>query len=336
MILSVTEPRLTVWVVLVCLLPWSEAGGQAQNGGVSPRPTPAPPPMPAQAGSPIDFFRSLITATSPEREKLLAAKEPKLRKVLEDYALKFQALPAEQRELRLRNMELRYHVTALFRTAPSNRTERLKFVPDRDRPLIEQRLMVWDELTPEEREKALQDERMTRELIGVGLQRSSGYAAPLTGQASNQLVRIEQQFVHWQMYVPDARHARIQRTFKELFELTDEEQAREKLRPLPLNDEERKLMEQTLARFKQLSVSQRITCVTNFGKFADLSPAERREFLVNAEEWQKMKPEDREAWRKLIRKVPPLPPLPHNYRQPPLPSVVNPQRAGTTPALTTN
>jgi hypothetical protein len=333
MISSVTEPRplgpLALWVVLVCLIPWSEAGGQAPNRPVSPRPTVTPPPMPTQAGSPIDFFRTLVTATPQERQKLLASKEPKLRKVLEDYALKYQALPAEQRELRLRNMELRYHVTSLLRTAPSNRTERLKFVPDRDRPLVEQRLKVYDQLTPEQREAALQNERTTRELIGVGLPRNSGNGSSLTGQASNQVVRIEQEFVRWQM-LPDARHAQIQRTFKELFELTDEEQAREKLQPLPLNDGERQLMEQTLARFKQLSLSQRNTCVTNFGKFASLSPAERREFLVNAAEWQKMKPEDRQAWRNLIAKVPPLPPLPHSFRKPPLPPIVQNPRTGTT------
>jgi len=330
MISSVMEPRpfrpLALWVVLACLLPWTEAGGQAPNRAVSPKSAVAPPPMPTQAGSPIDFFRALITATPQEREKLLAAKDSKLRKVLEDYALKYQALPAEQRELRLRNMELRYHVTSLLRTAPSNRTERLKFVPDRDRPLVEQRLKYWDQLSAEQREVALQNERLTREYIGVG---SSGNTASLTGQASNQVVRIEQEIVRWNM-VPDTRHAQIQRTFKELFELTDEEKAREMLGPLPWSDEDRQLMERALTRFKQLSLSQRNTCVTNFNKLTLLSPAERREFLVNAEEWQKMKPEDREAWRKLISKVPPMPPLPHSFRRPPLPMAQNPQRAGTT------
>ena len=336
MISSVTEARslrpLALWVVLVCLLPWSEADAQAPNRPVSPKPTVAPPPMPTRVGSPIDFFRTLISANPAEREKLLEAKEPKLRTVLANSALEFQNLPAEQRELRLRNMELRYHVTALFRTAPSNRTERLRFVPDRDRPLVEHRLKYWDQLTAEQREVALQNERLTRDYIGVP--RSPGNTASLTGQASNQVVRIEQEIVRWNM-VPDARHAQIQRTFKEFFELTDEEKAREKLQPLPFNGEERQLMEQTLARFKQLSLSQRNTCVTNFNKFASLSPAERREFLINAEEWQKMKPEDREAWRKLISKVPPRPPLPHSFRRPPMPMVQNP-RTGTTTVPGTN
>ena len=336
MISSATEPRLlrpvVLWVVLVCLLPWSEANGQAQNRATSPRPV-SSPPMPTRVGSPIDFFRTLISANPAEREKLLEAKEPKLRAVLANSAVEFQNLPAEQRELRLRNMELRYHVTALFRTAPSNRTERLKFVPDRDRPLVEDRLKYWDHLSAEQRETALENERLTIDYIGVP-PRSSGNTASLTGQASNQVVRIEQQIVRWNM-VPDARHAQIQRTFKELFELTDEEKAREKLLPLPFNEEERQLMERALARFKQLSLSQRDTCVQNFDKFASLSPAERREFLVNAEKWQKMKPEDREAWRTLISKVPPMPPLPHIYRRPPLPMVQSP-RTGTATVPGTN
>jgi hypothetical protein len=76
--------------------------------------------------------------------------------------------------------------------------------------------------------------------------------------------------------------------------------------------------------------------VTNFIILASLSPAERREFLVSAAEWQKMKPEDRDAWRKLVSKVPPLPPLPNSYRLPPLPTVGHPQRANPTTAQSTN
>ena len=75
-------------------------------------------------------------------------------------------------------------------------------------------------------------------------------------------------------------------------------------------------------------------CVKNFSKLASLSPAERREFLVNAEEWQKLKPEDREAWRKLVSKVPPLPPPPN--RLPPLPPGLHPQRPNAITAQSTN
>jgi hypothetical protein len=337
MISSVMELRpinpLALWAMLICLLPWSEAGGQAQNRAASSKATVTPPPMPAQAGSPIDFFRQLITAKPEEREKLLMRKapdSPELRKKLEEHALRYQnELSAEERELRLRNMELRYHLTSLLYTAPSNRMERLKFVPDRDRPLVEDRLKYWDSLPAEQQKEVLKNERLTREIVGAGFPRRPANPTSLTGQTSNQVVRIEQQLVEWQM-LPDARRAKVQQYFtNNIFELTDEEKTREKLLQAQLSEEERQLMERTLARFKQLSPSQRSACVQSFSKLASLSPAERREFLVSAGEWQKMKSEDREAWRKLVSKVPPLPPLPQSHRPPPLPTVVRPTRTGS-------
>jgi len=330
------EPRpinsLVFWAILICLLPWSEAGGQAQNRAATTRPTMPPPPMPTQAASPIDFFRQLITAKPEEREKLLmrrAPDSPELRKKLEDYALDYQKLSPESRELRLRNMELRYHLTSLLHTAPSNRTERLKFVPDRDRPLVEDRLKYWDVLSAEQQRVVLENERLTREIIGAGIPKLPPNSASLTDHASNQVLRIERQLVQWQM-LPDARRVKVKQYFTNIFELTDEEKAQEKLLPMQLSEEERQLIERTLARFKQLTPSQRSACVQSFSKLASLSPVERRSFLVNAEEWQKMKAEDREAWRKLVSRVPPLPPLPNRYRQPPLPTEVPPRRAGST------
>lgn len=310
---------LMSWALLIWLLPWIEAGGQAQNRPTAAKPTAPPPPMPAQAGSPVDFFRQLITANPQEREQLLmrrAPDSPELRKKLEDYALYYQRdLSAEERELRLRNMELRYHLTALLRVAPSNRMERLKLVPDRDRPPIEDRLEYWDSLSSEQQQEVLNNSRLIGEIIGHGIVKRPLHPASLTGQASNQFVRIEQQLVHWQM-LPDERRAKVQQYFTNIFELTDQEKARDRLLSLPWSEEERQLMEQTLAQFKRLSPAQRNTCVQNFSKLALLSPAERRAFLVNAGEWEKMSPEDREAWRKLISKVPPLP---QHYRRPPLP-----------------
>ncbi len=326
---------LALWAILVCLLPWCEASGQAQNRAGAIRPPVAPPPVPAQAGSPIDFFRQLIAAKPEERTQLLAAKGPQLAKVLENYALAYQALPAEERELRLRTMELRYHVTSLLQKSPTNRLERLKFVPERDRPLVEERLKYWDQLSADQQEEVLKNERLTREYIGAGVPKSSASPTSLTGQTSNQFVRIEKQFVQWQM-LPESRRSEIQKHFTTIFELTDAEKAREKLLPLPLGEEERQLMEQTLARFKQLSPSQRNACVQNFSKLASLSPTERREFLVSAQEWQKMKPDDREAWRKLVSKVPPMPPLPQSYRLPPMPPGLRVPRAGAATAQNTN
>jgi len=287
-----------------------------------------PRPAPSQSG--IAYFRQLLAAKPEEREKLLAGKSAEIRRVLENGVQTYEALSPEERELRLRTMELRYHVTSLLRVAPTNRAERLKLVPDRDKPLVEDRLKYWDKLSPEEQKDALENERTVR-ILGVSGPGSSRREIPLTGQTSNQVRQIEQQFVRWQT-LPEAHRTQIQKNFQTLFEFSDAEKVREKLQPLPLSDEERQLMQVTLDRFQKLSPLQRANCIKNFEKFAELSPAERRQFLLNAQEWQKMKPEDREAWRKLVSKVPRMPPLPPGLLgQPPMPPMprVLPRPAAT-------
>ena len=299
---------------LVCSLPW--CGVLAQNPTAVPRTAQPPPPLPSAAKSPINYFRELLAAKPEDREKLLAGKPPEHRKVLEKSLRDYLVLKPDERELRLRTMDLRYHLTTLLRSAPSNRVERLKMVPERDRPLIEDRLRFWDQLSPEAQREALENERWIRVMgaVGSGAERDM----PLTGATSNQLRQIEQQLIRWQS-LPEARRVQAQKNFTTLFELTDTEKSAD----LPTGDlsaEERALMQKTLDRFGKLSPTQRAQCVRAFGKLAALSPGERRSFLINAQEWQKMKPEDREAWRRLISKVPPLPP--GLSGQPPVPRIL--------------
>ena len=48
-------------------------------------------------------------------------------------------------------------------------------------------------------------------------------------------------------------------------------------------------------------------CIRSFEKFAGLSPAERQQFLKNAERWTLMTPEERQKWRDLVSVAPMLP-----------------------------
>ena len=305
------------WGLLVCVLVSTTLLVEAATPSAGP--TSSLPPMPSKARSGIDYFRELLSADPSRREQLLAGKSLEHRRVLESGLRTYLAMRPEERELRLRTMELRFHLTSLLRTAPTNRLERLKSVPDKDRPLVEERLRIWDKLSPEDQKEALESERMIRVLgfAPAAAQRE----VPLTGTSSNQVRQIEQQLIRWQT-LPEQRRREIQDNFNRLFELTEAEKAREL--PEHLSEAERKLMEKALDRFKTLSPSQRIQCVQAFQKFSELSPTERKQFLVSAEEWKRMKPEDRESWRRLVNKVPPMPPLPPGYGLPPLPSPVRP------------
>lgn len=275
------------------------------------------PSLGAQSG--IGYFRALLTARPEEREKLLAGRSPEHRQVLESSVRRYEALSPEERETRLRTMELRFHVTSLLRVPPSKRDEQLKLVPENDRPIVEERLRFWDTLSPLEQKEALENERAAR-ILGVAGPGSKTREIPLTGQTSNQVRQIEQHLVRWQS-LAEARRQQVEKNFATLFEFSDEEKALGSLKALSLSDAERELMQKTIEAFKKLPVAARENCVRNFPKFAELSPAERREFLYNAQQWQKMSAADREAWRKVVSKVPKFPPLPPGVRQPPLPRV---------------
>lgn len=325
---------VTVWGVLVGAVSLQVVVGQnpapaAAQPAIMPRPF---PPAPSQPG--IAYFRELLAAKPEERQKLLADKTPEHRAILEKGVRTYEALSPEERELRLRTMELRYYVTSLLSIAPTNRAGRLKQVPDRDRPLVEDRLKYYDSLTPQEQKDALENERIVR-LLGVSIPGSSWREIPLTGQTSNQVRQIERQLVRWQT-LPEARRVQIQKNFERIFQLSDAEKVQQKLQPLPLSEEERTLMQAALDKFQKLAPVQRANCIKNFEKFAELSPAERRQFLLNAQEWQKMKPEDREAWRKLVSKIPRMPPLPPGLGQPPLPRRALPPTPTTAVATNSN
>ncbi len=274
----------------------------------------------SSASTGIAYFRELLSAKPEDREKLLSGKAPEVRNFLEKNIRRYEALAPEERELRLRTMELRYHVTALVRTPATNRVQRLASVPENLRPLVEDRLKYWDTLSPDLQKIALQNEVADRIVVPQSGSGANLPPSPFNRPASNQIVQIERQLVRWQS-LPEGRREQIQRNFTTLFEFSDEEKAKAQLQSLPLSAEERELMEKTIADFKKLPVAARELCMRNFPKFAELSPEERRQFLYNAQEWQKMSSTDRETWRKLVSKVPRLPPLPPGLGRPPLPKL---------------
>ena len=278
------------------------------------------PSLPPSPTSGIAYFRELLSAKPDDREKLLGSKPPEVRDFLLKNISRYEALAPEERELRLRTMELRYHVTALLRAPVTNRVQRLATVPENLRPLVDDRLKYWDTLSPEEQRYVLQNELAERIFIGGANSTARPPKMPATPPHPNQVAQIEKQLVRWQS-LPEARREQIQNSFNKIFEFSDEEKAKAQLQSLPLSTEERELMEKTIADFKKLPVSARLMCIRNFPKFADLSAAERQQFLYNAQEWQKMSADDRETWRKLVGKVPRLPPLPPGLGQPPKPKL---------------
>lgn len=281
---------------------------------VAPAPTPPLPPLPLD-------FRRLLAATPEERAKLLADRTPQDRRVLEAKLREYDALPADEREARLRALQLQLHLRPLLVLAPSKRGERLAAVPEADRPLVEERLAEWDRLPADLQKQVFESVTALRYLC-----RPQPPLPPLppgvTFSVPPQRRQVEAAVARWNA-LPEERRLQIQSYFERFFELDTRSRSKALSR---LDETERSRMQATLEKFSHLTPAQRARCVAGFQKFAELSPAERDGFLHNVERWQQMSAQDRQVWRALVTRIgSPTPPLPPAAVRPPMPPVPGPR-----------
>ncbi|HEY5345995.1 MAG TPA: DUF3106 domain-containing protein, partial [Verrucomicrobiae bacterium] len=237
------------------------------------------PPIP-KIQSPVDFFRQLLALTPAERLAALTNRPPEMRVKILAKVREYQALGADERELRLRATELRWYLVPLLRMSPTNRVTRLAMVPPEMQELVKSRLLQWDILPPPLHQEFLTNDSTLHYFARV---------APTNTPAAN----------------PDQQ--KIAGRFNQFFELTT---AEKRLTLNTLSVAERAQMEKTLQSFEKLPPRQRLTCVRNYAKFAGMSGIERAAFLKNADDWSKMSPAERQTWRDLVKNVPLWPPMP--------------------------
>lgn len=285
------------------------------------RPVPAPPLPPV----PLDF-RQLLAMTPAEREKTLATRAPQDRQLLEAKLKEYDALSPEEREDRLKSLQLRLYLRPLMKMDQSNRVERLATIPEADRELITKRLKLWDQLSPELQKEFLDNEFALRILLQPELAVPVGsFNATLSPQ---QRMAIEKAIERWRL-LPEGERRRIHEHFQIFFELDDAEKNK---RLEDLTDGERRQIERTVRMFESLPPQKREACLAGLERFTQLPKQEREQFLKNAQLWQNLSPEQRKLCRELVMRYsipqpPPVPPLP--LRNPPA-------ATGTATQLTTN
>lgn len=265
-----------------------------------------PPPLPQ---SPIEHFRQILAMTPEQRAKALEARSPKAREFLEAKLKEYEALRPEDRANRLRTLELRYHLVPLMKMPPSNRVARLETIAERDRGLIEDRLALWDKLSPELQRDVLVCEPAIAAFVGPETRLSpSPTGSPLTPQQQENINRS----TAYLNSLPTAKRSDIYRNFQEFFELSEREKAKALDSIGALSEAERQQMERALQAFDKLPRDQREQCIEGFQKFTALTPRQRDEFLRSAERWEAMSAQDRKIWRSLVARkaVPAPPPLP--------------------------
>jgi hypothetical protein len=294
--------------------------GNSTNPPASTKSPSAPTNAVAQARSPVDLFRQLLAMSPDEREKFLTNRTPEIRARILAKLTEYEALDADDRELRLRGTELRWYLEPLLREPPANRAARLTQVPDDLRELVGDRLQEWTILPPPLQEEFLENERT----LAYFTQLDPTKATLAMPEPGGHPALSDDDQARWDGLSENQRR-QVTAQFSQFFELTPDE----KQKTLnTLSDAERRQMEKTLQSFDQMPPTQRAECVSAFAKFASMDAQQRAEFLKNAARWSEMSPAERQAWRDLVVNVPQWPPLP--------PGLLPPVPEESKPAVATN
>ncbi len=306
---------VVILVAVLCGAGFSPGRAQSADGplGSSPATRPDLPgahppgesasskPLPALPGSksPAETWRELLAMNPAERRQALANRTEPQRKYLESRLPEYEAMPPEEREARLQQMDLTFHLGVLMPMAPADRAERLAIVPPTLRPLIEERLRQWD-LLPASMKDAVLEYETTANYFVRSRPSLPGGSPPTTDVSPRQNSRAGEST------------GKAVETFSQFFGLSPKEQQKT-LEILPPG--ERDEIERALKVFEELPPEQRRMCIESFVKLKRMSREEVNQFLKNAARWQAMSPRERETWRSLIKILPPpsldaAPPLP--------------------------
>jgi hypothetical protein len=313
----------TVWVAVLVTgrvviaqpQPTTNAGAaRAGNPGV-----PLPP-------SPIATIREVLAMTSAERQKYLAGRAPQHRDFLAAKLAEFDELTDDEREARLKSLQLRYYMSLLMKLPATNRNSVMLNVPTVDRSMIEERLRLWDKLTADQQKKFLEHEAVVR-TVAPDLSKIPR-ETPLSTFPPYKRAQIEEQIGAWKALSQQERQ-QIEMQFRQFFKLP----TLKKQRTLEALEEYEAA---ALRSLDQLPKEERDRYLAGLNKFTGLSSQERSEFLKAAARWKKMNESQRETWRTLANRFPTNPPLPPGFQHLPLPPALSAVRPAAVSSTDTN
>jgi predicted Fe-S protein YdhL (DUF1289 family) len=231
--------------------------------------------------------------SQPEREKFLGDRSSEQRKIILLKLEEYQGLPDEQREERLRELQVRVWVRRLIKLPLSNRVERLVALQPAERQLVETRLAKWDGLSEDTQKEVLTSEIAIGHIANSPDFKVNPAMPPFPPDA-----KVASELKRWGE-LSEARRREILGHFEEFFQEVTPQQRANIIAQRP-----------TVAPIATLTKEQRERYVAGLKRFDALTPAERQRFLINVTHWQKMTPEQRQSWRVLVKKLSPSAPPP--------------------------
>jgi hypothetical protein len=277
--------------------------------------------------TPVAYFRGLLGMTPEERERVLADKSEREQQQVLAKVQEYQALPREVREERLRQTELHWYVLVLLRLDPTQRKARLKEISPLYQPMILTQLSQWDQLPADTRQALLEKESFLRTYVEWQAHSSAMQEETFGKLSADQRAHWSQELNRWQA-LPENQREELCDAFRRFFCLTAGER---KETVQALSEAERRQMQQALQSYASLPPAEQRGCVESFSKFAAMSADERNQFLQNAAKWENMSAYERQTWRLLVNRLPPMPPGFYKSNLPPMPPGYVPK---TTPLRT--
>jgi hypothetical protein len=312
-----TATRHTLWLTLAFAANfWFTSALQGQPAAVPPMSAPVTagtaqfPPLPAMK-PPVTVFRELLAMSPSERERSLAERSPQIRGRILAKLQEYETMKPEDRETRLRMTELRWYLLSFILLPPSSRADQLALVPEADRKLVSDSLRQWDLLSADQQQEILKYEKTMDDFVSQRVNATNRVSVQI---APPPLPPDPFQSVSNFIKLPPAQRARMYVSFQHFFDLSEEEKQRT-LEALPA--QQRLQMANALAIFSRLPKAGREQYLDSLDKLSSLSETERQNFLQNAERWQALSPAEKQAWRTLVNRVPPLPPMPPGVAFPP-------------------
>jgi hypothetical protein len=299
--------KLLDWLVLAAAVAAHPAAAQPSPAAPTEAQGPAAitlpqelPPLPP----PIATFRELLGMNAQERQRALQQMPESRQRLLSAKLQEYDALTPEQREARLRMTQLHAWLVPLMTTPPAARDPKLASVPEAERRLVADRLALWDRLPPDVQRDVLTNEPVLFYFARLEASTAAQNAALLQSLPQAERQRLEEAIAKWQS-ISLARRQELYQHFQQFFSaLTSEKE--KALSVLP--PAERARLEAAMKAFEHLPPPERQQCLDSLRQFLALSSDERAQFLRNAERWRAMSPAQRQAWRRLATRLPPLPP----------------------------
>ena len=276
--------------------------------------------------TPVAYFRGLLGMTPAERERMLAGQPEDKRKQVLAFVREYEALPRDVREERMRQTEMHWYLLVLLRLDPARREERLREISPLYQPMLLPQLAQWDQLPAVMRQALLEKESFLSTYVQWQGHSPEAQAVVLGRLPAEQRAAWARELNRWQG-LPESRREELRQAFRQFFYLSVEEQ-KETIQAL--SGTEQRQMEEALRSYANLPPALQRQCVESFRKFAAMSEEERNEFLQNAAKWEAMTARERQLWRALVNRLPPMPPGFCQPNLPPMPPRTASGRLGAT------